>query len=89
VLKLAEEATWPAPAVTAVTETTRYGTATAMAWGRLRQRLTGRAGWEDHADELPVIVGTSSGCKPVTCPATAARTRYGCGPRPPGPPSAR
>ncbi|HEY3953382.1 MAG TPA: transposase [Streptosporangiaceae bacterium] len=58
VLKLAEEATWPAPAVTAVTETTRYGTATAMAWGRLRQRLAGRGGWEDHAGELPVIAGT-------------------------------
>jgi hypothetical protein len=58
VLKLAEEATWPAPAVTTVTGTTRYGTATAVAWGRLHQRLTSRAGWEDHDGGLPVIEGT-------------------------------
>ena len=58
VLKLADEATWPEPAVTTVTETTRYGTATAMAWGRLHQRLTGRAGWEDYDGDLPVIEGT-------------------------------
>src|SRR5271165_2260196 len=57
-LKLADEQTWPAPAVTTVTETTRYGTATAMAWGRLHQRLASRAGWEDHHGELPVIEGT-------------------------------
>jgi hypothetical protein len=30
--KLAEPATWPAPAVTTTTETTRYGTAAATAW---------------------------------------------------------
>jgi len=40
VLKLAELATWPVPAVTIVTETPRYGTATA--WGRLHQRLETR-----------------------------------------------
>ena len=57
-LKLADEQTWPAPAVTTVTETTRYGTATAMAWGRLHQRLASRCGWEDHHGELPVIEGT-------------------------------
>jgi hypothetical protein len=43
-LRLSEPLTWPGPAVTAVTETARYGTATAMAWGRLYQRLTSRAG---------------------------------------------
>ena len=37
-------ASWPPPAVTTVTRTARYGTATAMAWGRLHQRLTSRAG---------------------------------------------
>jgi DDE superfamily endonuclease len=58
VLKLADPGTWPAPAVTTVTETTRYGTAAAMAWGRLHQRLTSRAGWEGHDGELPVIEGT-------------------------------
>ena len=44
--------------MTTVTETTRYGTARAMAWDRLHQRLTSRAGWEDHDGELPVIEGT-------------------------------
>jgi hypothetical protein len=41
-----------------VTQTTRYGTAVAMAWGRLHQRLASRSGWEDHHGELPVIEGT-------------------------------
>jgi hypothetical protein len=57
-LKLQDPGTWPAPAVAAVTGTTRYGTARATAWGRLHQRLTSRAGWEDHHGGLPVIEGT-------------------------------
>jgi hypothetical protein len=57
-VKLTDPGTWPAPAVTTVTETSRYGTARAMAWGRLHQRLTSRAGWEGHDGELPVIEGT-------------------------------
>jgi hypothetical protein len=58
VFKLAEPATWPAPAVTTITETTRYGTATATAWSRLHQRLESRCAWEDHDGELPVVEGT-------------------------------
>ena len=57
-LKLCDPQTWPAPAVTTVTETTRYGTATALAWGRLHQRLASRGSWEGHDGELPVIEGT-------------------------------
>ena len=57
-LKLCDPQTWPAPAVTTITETTRYGTATATAWGRLHQRLASRGGWEGHDGELPVIEGT-------------------------------
>ena len=57
-LKLAEEKTWPAPAVTTVTETARYGTAVACAWDRLHTRLTHRGAWEHHRGELPVIEGT-------------------------------
>jgi hypothetical protein len=57
-LKLADPRTWPAPAVTTVTETTRYGTARAAAWGRLHQQLAARAGWEHHDGELPVVEGT-------------------------------
>ena len=56
--RLANDKTWPQPQATTRTQTTRYGTAQAMAWGRLHQRLTGRAGWEGHDGELPVIEGT-------------------------------
>jgi hypothetical protein len=56
--KLADEKTWPAPAVTTVTQTARYGTAAAAAWDRLHPRLTSRAAWEHHDGELPVIGGT-------------------------------
>jgi len=56
--KLARERSWPAPAVTTVTGTTRYGTARAAAWGRLHQQLASRAGWEDHHGELPIAEGT-------------------------------
>ena len=57
-LELDEPQTWPDPAVTTRTDTTRYGTADAMAWGRLHQRLAHRGGWKDHEGELPVIEGT-------------------------------
>ena len=46
------------PAVTAVTGTARYGTATAMAWGRMHQRLARQRQWKDHLGPLPVIEGT-------------------------------
>jgi hypothetical protein len=49
---------WPDPAAATVTETARYGTARAMAWGRLHQRLEHRGAWQDHEGELPVIEGT-------------------------------
>ena len=53
-----EAAAWPAPAVTTKTRTSRYGSAAAAAWDRLHPRLTGRAAWEHHDGELPVIEGT-------------------------------
>jgi hypothetical protein len=56
--KLADPGTWPAPAAATVTQTTRYGTARAAAWGRLHQQLASRAGWEDHDGELPIVEGT-------------------------------
>ena len=55
---LADPATWPAPAVTTSTATTRYGTAVAAAWDRLHPRLTHRSAWLDHDGALPVIEGT-------------------------------
>jgi hypothetical protein len=57
-LAFADPATWPDPAVTTRTDTTRYGTAEAMAWAQLHQRLAHRDAWEDHEGELPVIEGT-------------------------------
>ena len=56
--KLADQRSWAAPAAAAITETIRYGTARAMAWGRLHRQLAGRAGWEDHDGELPIVEGT-------------------------------
>jgi hypothetical protein len=55
---LGKPATWPEPAHTTITETTRYGTATATSWDRLHPRLTHRGCWADHDGELPVIEGT-------------------------------
>jgi len=57
-LKLADPRTWPVPAVTTITQATRYGTARAAAWDRLHQQLASRAGWEHHDGELPVVEGT-------------------------------
>jgi hypothetical protein len=55
---LAGPATWPDPAVTTTTQTTRYGTAAAQARDRLHPRLTHRSAWLDHDGPLPVIEGT-------------------------------
>jgi DDE superfamily endonuclease len=57
-LAFGDPRSWPAPAVTTRTETSRYGTAEAMAWGRMHQRLAHRDAWEDHEGELPVVEGT-------------------------------
>ena len=57
-LALADPATWPDPAVTTTTDTTRYGTAAAQAWDRLHPRLTHRSAWLDDDGPLPVIEGT-------------------------------
>jgi DDE superfamily endonuclease len=57
-LKLSDPDTWPAPAAATCTQTIRYGTARAAAWGRLHQQLAARAGWEGHDGELPIVEGT-------------------------------
>jgi hypothetical protein len=57
-LDLSEPQTWPDPAVTTHTDTTRYGAADAMAWARLHQQLARRAAWEHHQGGLPIIEGT-------------------------------
>jgi len=53
-----DPATWPEPARTTTTETSRYGTAVARSWDRLHPKLTRRSGWSDHDGELPIIEGT-------------------------------
>ncbi|WP_374216168.1 NF041680 family putative transposase [Frankia sp. R82] len=50
--------TWPEPQHTTITQTTRYGTATARSWNRLHPRLTHRTSWIDHTGDLPLIEGT-------------------------------
>jgi hypothetical protein len=56
--RLADPKTRPEPQITTRTETARYGTAAAAAWGRLHQQLAARAGWEGFDGELPIIEGT-------------------------------
>ncbi|CUU59757.1 DDE superfamily endonuclease [Parafrankia irregularis] len=51
-------ATWPEPQHTTITNTSRYGQATAASWDRLHPRLTHRTCWLDHPGELPIIEGT-------------------------------
>ncbi|MCX5270754.1 NF041680 family putative transposase [Streptomyces virginiae] len=47
--------TWGAEQAVTVTDTRRYGKATARAWDRLHPRLTRRAAWLAHDGELPII----------------------------------
>ena len=54
----AAPATWPEPAHTTTTHTTRYGTARARCWDRLHPRLTRRGTWAGHDGDLPIIEGT-------------------------------
>jgi hypothetical protein len=57
--KFADESTWPTPAHTTTSATSRYGQAVARSWGRLHPLLSRRSAWADHpAGELPVISGT-------------------------------
>jgi hypothetical protein len=44
--------TWPEPAHTTTTQTSRYGAALARGWNRLHPRLTHRGAWADHDGEL-------------------------------------
>jgi hypothetical protein len=57
VIDLDEPATHPAPAVSTVTDTRRYGKAFADAWDRAHQQLQRRAGWAGHQGQLPTVEG--------------------------------
>jgi hypothetical protein len=57
--KFGDEATWPAPAITTTTDTTRYGQAVARSWDRLHPLLSRRSAWADYPEgELPRVQGT-------------------------------
>jgi hypothetical protein len=85
---------WGEPDAATTQVTDRYGTARAMAWDRIRPRLTTRSAWIDHTGELPVIEGTLIASKSTPSPAAEIHCDSGCGRRPhpalahpgPGPP---
>jgi DDE superfamily endonuclease len=57
--KFEDDATWPAPARTTTSATSRYGQVVATAWDRLHPLLSRRSAWaEHHEGELPIIAGT-------------------------------
>jgi hypothetical protein len=56
--RFAKPDTWGEPDAATVQVTDRYGTARAMAWDRIRPRLTTRSAWIDHTGELPLVEGT-------------------------------
>ena len=74
---LPDPATWPDPAVTTATPTTRYGTAVAQAWDRLHPHLTRRSAWLGHDGPLPVIEGTLIRLVEAGCAAEAPSRRPG------------
>jgi hypothetical protein len=53
-----DPATWPAPAHTTTTVTTRYGAAHARSWDRLHPKLTRTGAWTSHEGPLPIMEGT-------------------------------
>ena len=74
-LTLADPATWPAPAVTTSTETTRYGIAAGRRLGPGAPAADHRAGWQDHDGKLPVIEGTLIRLQVDHLPGDRARNR--------------
>jgi hypothetical protein len=54
----ADLCTWPEPDVVTLTDTSRYGSASATGWDRLHPRLTRRAAWLEYHGDLPVLEGT-------------------------------
>jgi hypothetical protein len=58
VLTFAKPDSWHTPDQATACDTTRYGTAEALAWDRTHARLMARGPWLDHCGELPLIHGT-------------------------------
>ncbi|WP_234380937.1 transposase, partial [Streptomyces sp. NRRL F-5122] len=79
--KFEDPATWPAPAITTVTETTRYGMALASAWGQLHPRCWSVA---RRGPTIPRVNYRSSQAqwstsRSTVCPGTGTPSRSGCG----------
>jgi hypothetical protein len=55
--RFAKPETWPEPAITTVTDTSKYGKAETQAWDRVHPRLAHRSSWLDHEGELPLVEG--------------------------------
>ena len=81
--RLADERSWPAPALTTVTETIRYGTARAAAWAGCTSGSPPAPAGRTTTANCRSLRARSSGCRSGICPATAARTRCGYGHRAP------
>ncbi|MGV9456858.1 NF041680 family putative transposase [Streptomyces sp. NPDC003635] len=58
VLTFSKPESWHTPDQATTCDTTRYGTAEALAWDRMHPRLQARGPWIDHCGELPLIHGT-------------------------------
>jgi hypothetical protein len=58
VLTFSKPESWHTPDQATTCDTTRYGTAEALAWDRMHPRLQARGPWLDHCGELPLIHGT-------------------------------
>jgi len=55
VLTFSRPESWHTPDQVTTCDTTRYGTAEALAWDRMHPRLQARGPWLDHCGELPLI----------------------------------
>jgi hypothetical protein len=62
---------WPAPAQTSTTHTTRYGLAHAQSWDRLHTKLRRAGAWTGHEGLPPIVEGTVIRLQVARLPGTA------------------
>jgi hypothetical protein len=70
-IKLAGQATHPEPEVTAISQTSRYGTATARAWHRMHPKLYARGGPGSSSRPTPSYGSPAASPKTSACPGSA------------------
>jgi hypothetical protein len=63
--------TWPPPAQSTTTDTTRYGRTHVRSWDRLHTKLTRVGAWTGHQDPLPIVEGTLIRLQVQRLPGTA------------------